>query len=178
MNALTKAVSGVFLAVSLCAPIAAQATQAETVQGAYTQLGERLDWQALRLNLAGTPICAIRTEAKTRSGGVTARGETVAFLTLETGDERPVFSYLPGARVAAGDTGARLIIDGEVEVHLVGAGDALYAHPDDDAALYQAFRKGRSAVIEATLPRIGEIRDEVSLMGVVATSAIMSREGC
>ena len=165
--------------VGLCAAIGVSAASAssETLQGAYTTLGKKKDWEAIQWSAGSADLCAIRTEVDLAENS--ERGEAVAFLTYEPGQDIPVFSYITGRHIPSGQTGAEIVVDDdELRIELVGYEDAFFVHPSDDKVLYEALKMGGSARVEANFSDGVRISDEFSLMGILDSTRILERAGC
>ena len=167
----------VLMMVTIIAPVVGPVTAGEAIKGAYEVLGSERDWSVLRWSNGDQDICTGRTLPSGRNGDFT-EGEAVAFLTMEPGSERRVFSYTPGASVEMGDAGAHVVVDDDTKIALIGVGDTLYAQPADDDRLVRALRRGKEAVIFGETAAGGSYSDTLSLMGVIASGRLMENADC
>jgi hypothetical protein len=182
---------GFVLMAAVAGPAMAQdKVEPEQVHAGYREIGKDQDWIGIYTPDRGvgevSRVCAIYSRPK-ESAAFKAdepveqlRGETAAFINWnETSPSVAAgeVSFMLGAPVAEGAAPEHtMTIDGKVKIELVGVGDRVYVRPADDDKTIEAIRAGHEMVVTARLADDVIVKDNYSLLGVQATTAIASKD--
>lgn len=129
------------------------------------KLGDFTAWQAFRMvEPSGQVVCWMLTDPQSSQPGNLRRGDPWLLVAHRPGQETRVISFESGFPM---DASKRPIasVGGKNFAMFSKGGETAWSHPEDDAAMITALKRGLSLTIESRSARGNDIRDQFSLRG-------------
>ena len=129
------------------------------------KLGDFTAWQAFRMvEPSGQVVCWMLTDPQVSEPGNLRRGDPWLLVAHRPGQETRVISFESGFPM---DASKRPIasVGGKNFAMFSKGGETAWSHPDDDASMITALKRGLSLTIESRSARGNDIRDQFSLRG-------------